>query len=259
MAKGDFIFAGVDTKTYTSARLRGKHKKGDGTTAGLTLVYLFVDIDVACIAPQPKEGDKSGDKANDECDKKNAPEDKKDGEAEKGGGEEKKDGDEKKDDRACVCKGKISNYELLVKSYTGNDLFAGLPQRSTLVHELYHVEAFKKCWEKIKKELDTLLDPFVYECEEYCKFQMLQDVFLWFLKRLLSEEDEEHVRVREMIFRDLVAKEGGTVEAADKVIDGILGKKRLKENENLENKRKVKVEPNYLSRVYPTFKGKCWK
>ena len=52
MAKGDFIFAGVDAKRYGTAALRGAQAREGEATAGLTVCALYVSVELSQMTSQ---------------------------------------------------------------------------------------------------------------------------------------------------------------------------------------------------------------
>lgn len=149
MAKGDFIFAGADTTTFTSEQLAAGRHEGETDVAipGLTLTYLFVTVQLTT------QGDPQGEVGT----------------------------------ASCECKADIIDYVLQVQAYGGTDVVAGDPQKLNIAHELVHVMFKRLHWNDHKTELDALLEPYSYECSPDCKVQITQDVFLWFRDTLFAE------------------------------------------------------------------------
>jgi hypothetical protein len=216
VAKGDFIFAGADTTTFTSQQLRaGRHEgESDVAISGLTLTYLFVTVQLST------QGDPQGEVGT----------------------------------ASCVCKADITDYLLQVQAYGGTDVLAGPPQKLNIAHELVHVKFKKLHWDARKAELETLLEPYSYECSPDCKVQITQDVFLWFRDTLFGQtETEERAAVdREEEIKDRV-RNGEDLDAvlAELYPDGL--------REHPGAARRISVAPRFRSEVFIKFEGRCWQ
>ena len=217
MAKGDFVFAGPNTDTYTSDELKqGKQEPGK-KVAGVTILFLFVTIKL-----ERKQAKNEG-----RC----------------------------RETTDCVCKAQITNYSLQANVYVDKEVPAGDKQLGTIIHELYHLKHQKADWDSHKKELDTLLDKHEYPCEDDSKSIVIQDVFAWLIGALYSDSNEEESTTKsEESLEHEISQGVPAKKAIDAVFGPDRLKENAKDAKSDQD---LPLAGRFSSRVIPAWDGSC--